>query len=106
MLLLFIGDSISSTVIGGAVAGGIVGIFLVIGISLYYRFRIQKAKEKGSDLPQPTETITTSAAYGIISSSSSQEISAYATVDMVDATSLQSLSPMTSNPAYSTTTQF
>ena len=93
----------SSAEIGGAVAGSIVAILLFVGIILYCRYRI-KTNTGNDNRSQPTESLTTSHAYGMTSPSSTvnqQETYAYATVG--NANSLRSSSPMTSNPAYSTT---
>ena len=89
--------------IGGAVAGSTVAILLFVAIILYRRYRI-KTNTNNDNRSQPTENLTTSDAYGMTnprSTANQQETYAYETVEI--ACSLRSSSPMTSNPAYSTT---
>ena len=101
MLLIFLGSS--AAVIGGAVGGSTVGVSLAIVCILYCRYRM-KANTAHGDFSQPAENLTTSGAYGMYTvRESQQEAYAYATVG--NAGSLSSSSPMTSNPAYSTTSQ-
>ena len=93
----------SSAEIGGAVAGSTVAILLFVAIILYCRYRI-KTNTNSDNRSQPTEDLTTSHAYGMTTTNSTvkqQETYAYAAVG--NANSLRSSSPMTSNPAYSTT---
>ena len=88
--------------IGGAVAGSMVATVLFVGIILYCRHRI-KTNTNTDNRSQPIEKLTTSHAYGMATTRSAvnqQETYAYATVG--NASSLRSSSPMTSNPAYST----
>ena len=100
-IFMYLGSS--SAEIGGAVAGSIVAILVFLGIILYCRYRI-KTNINNDNCSQLTENLTTSHAYGMATTRctvNQQETYAYATVG--NANSLRSSSPMTSNPAYSTT---